>query len=60
VTTPLELRTIADVVDKFNIPTLKVTGGQRIDLFGVTKEDLPKVWKDLNAGGLVSGHAYGK
>jgi len=60
VTTPLELRTIADVVDKFNIPTMKVTGGQRIDLFGVTKEDLPKVWKDLNAGGLVSGHAYGK
>ncbi len=60
VTTPLELRTIADVVDKFNIPTMKVTGGQRIDLFGVTKEDLPKVWKDLSAGGLVSGHAYGK
>jgi len=60
VTTPLELRTIADVVDKFNIPTMKVTGGQRIDLFGITKEDLPKVWKDLGAGGLVSGHAYGK
>ncbi len=60
VTTPLELRTIADVVDKFNIPTMKLTGGQRIDLFGVTKEDLPKVWKDLGAGGLVSGHAYGK
>ena len=60
VTTPKELRTIADVVDKFNIPTLKLTGGQRIDLFGVKKEDLPKVWKDLNAGGLVSGHAYGK
>lgn len=60
VTSPKELRTIADVVDKFNIPTMKVTGGQRIDLFGVTKEDLPKVWKDLNAGGLVSGHAYGK
>lgn len=60
VTTPLELRTIADVVDKFNIPTMKVTGGQRIDLFGVTKEDLPKVWKDLSDGGLVSGHAYGK
>ncbi len=39
---------------------MKVTGGQRIDLFGVTKEDLPKVWKDLGAGGLVSGHAYGK
>ncbi|MEQ1888665.1 MAG: nitrite reductase large subunit NirB [Alphaproteobacteria bacterium] len=55
-----ELRTIADVVDKFNIPTVKVTGGQRIDLLGVKKEQLPEVWKDLNAGGLVSGHAYGK
>jgi len=55
-----ELRAIADVVDKFNIPTVKVTGGQRIDLLGVKKEHLPEVWKDLNAGGLVSGHAYGK
>jgi nitrite reductase (NADH) large subunit len=55
-----ELRTIADVIDKFNIPTVKVTGGQRIDLLGVKKEHLPDVWKDLNAGGLVSGHAYGK
>ncbi len=55
-----ELRTIADVVDKYNIPTVKVTGGQRIDLLGVKKEQLPDVWKDLNAGGLVSGHAYGK
>lgn len=60
VTTPTELRTIADVADRFNIPAMKVTGGQRIDLIGVAKEDLPKVWKDLNAGGLVSGHAYGK
>ena len=55
-----ELRAIADVVDKFNIPTVKVTGGQRIDLLGVKKEQLPDVWRDLNAGGLVSGHAYGK
>jgi nitrite reductase (NADH) large subunit len=55
-----ELRVIADVVDKYQIPTVKVTGGQRIDLFGVKKEDLPGVWKDLNAGGMVSGHAYGK
>ncbi|MDO9372355.1 MAG: NAD(P)/FAD-dependent oxidoreductase, partial [Gammaproteobacteria bacterium] len=60
VTTSNELRTIADVVDKFNIPTVKVTGGQRIDLLGVKKEDLPAVWGDLNKGGLVSGHAYGK
>ena len=60
VTNPTELRAIADVVDKFNIPDIKVTGGQRIDLFGVKKEQLPAVWKDLNAAGMVSGHAYGK
>jgi nitrite reductase (NADH) large subunit len=52
-----ELRRIADVVDKYQIPTVKVTGGQRIDLLGVRKEDLPAVWKDL---GMPSGHAYGK
>ena len=60
VTTAAELRAIADVADKFNIPTVKVTGGQRIDLLGVKKEDLPAVWADLNAAGMVSGHAYGK
>ena len=48
-TTAGELRAIADVVDKFNIPDVKVTGGQRIDLLGVKKEDLPAVWADLNA-----------
>ncbi|MBP7339066.1 MAG: nitrite reductase large subunit NirB [Niveispirillum sp.] len=55
-----ELRAIADVVEKFDIPTVKVTGGQRIDLLGVKKEDLPAVWADLNGAGMVSGHAYGK
>ena len=55
-----ELRAIADVADKFKIPTVKVTGGQRIDLLGVKKEDLPGVWADLNAAGMVSGHAYAK
>lgn len=55
-----ELRAIADVVDKFAIPTVKVTGGQRIDLLGVKKEDLPAVWADLGAAGMVSGHAYAK
>jgi nitrite reductase (NADH) large subunit len=60
VTNSTELRAIADVVDRYAIPAVKVTGGQRIDLFGVKKEDLPKVWSDLNAAGMVSGHAYGK
>ena len=60
VTTPDELRAIADVADKFKIPTVKVTGGQRIDLLGVKKEDLPAVWADLNDAGMVSGHAYAK
>jgi len=60
VTSPKELRAIADVADKFGIPTVKVTGGQRIDLLGVKKEDLPGVWADLNAAGMVSGAAYAK
>ena len=59
-TSSTELRAIADVVDKFDIPTVKCTGGQRIDMLGVKKEDLPAVWADLNAAGLVSGHAYAK
>jgi len=56
-TTADELRRIADVVDKYKIPTVKVTGGQRIDLLGVKKEDLQNVWKDI---GMPSGHAYAK
>ncbi len=60
VTSAKELRAIADVVDKHAIPAVKITGGQRIDMLGVPKEDLPAVWRDLNAAGLVSGHAYGK
>ncbi|QDY70227.1 nitrite reductase large subunit NirB [Qingshengfaniella alkalisoli] len=59
-TNPRELRAIADAADKYNVPTVKVTGGQRIDLLGVKKEDLPRMWADLNAAGLVSGHAYSK
>jgi nitrite reductase (NADH) large subunit len=55
-----ELRAIADVADKYQVPEMKVTGGQRIDMFGIKKEDLPSVWKDLSAAGFVSGHAYGK
>ncbi len=60
VTSAKELRAIADVVDKFNIPTVKVTGGQRIDMLGIKKEDLPAVWADLGKAGFVSGHAYAK
>jgi nitrite reductase (NADH) large subunit len=60
VTNSKELRAIADVVDKFAIPTVKVTGGQRIDMLGIKKEDLPAVWADLGKAGFVSGHAYAK
>jgi nitrite reductase (NADH) large subunit len=56
-TNAAELRRIADVVDKYKIPTVKVTGGQRIDLLGVKKGDLPNVWRDLD---MPSGHAYAK
>ncbi|KPF50691.1 nitrite reductase [beta proteobacterium AAP121] len=52
-----ELRRIANAVDKFKIPAVKVTGGQRIDLLGVKKEDLPAVWQEI---GMPSGHAYAK
>ncbi|MBB4640721.1 nitrite reductase large subunit NirB [Rhizorhapis suberifaciens] len=60
VTTPQELRAIADAAEKYNARMVKVTGGQRLDLFGIKKEDLPSIWADLNAAGMVSGHAYGK
>ncbi|HWO96620.1 MAG TPA: nitrite reductase large subunit NirB [Bacillus sp. (in: firmicutes)] len=57
VTNSKDLRKIADVVDKYEIPLVKLTGGQRIDLFGIKKEDLPKVWEELD---MPSGYAYGK
>ncbi|WP_439032073.1 nitrite reductase large subunit NirB [Gordonia terrae] len=57
VTSPDQLRKIADVAEKYSIPMIKATGGQRLDLLGVKKEDLPKVWEDL---GMPSGYAYGK
>ncbi|MCF6508286.1 NAD(P)/FAD-dependent oxidoreductase [Blastococcus sp. MG754426] len=57
VTTPAQLRRIADVAEKYEVPMVKVTGGQRIDLLGVRKEDLPAMWSDL---GMPSGYAYGK
>jgi nitrite reductase (NADH) large subunit len=57
VTSPDELRRIADVADKYNVRMVKVTGSQRIDLLGVKKSDLPKMWEDL---GMPSGQAYAK
>ena len=57
VTSPAQLRRIADVAEKYNVPMVKITGSQRIDLLGVKKEDLPKVWADL---GMMSGQAYTK
>ncbi|MGL4321059.1 MAG: nitrite reductase large subunit NirB, partial [Paracoccaceae bacterium] len=60
VTTAAELRAIADAADRYAVPMIKVTGGQRIDLLGVKKEDLPGIWSDFNAAGMVSGHAYAK
>ncbi len=58
-TTPDELLAIAAAAKKYDA-AVKVTGGQRIDLLGVKKEDLPAIWADLNAAGMVSGHAYSK
>jgi nitrite reductase (NADH) large subunit len=57
VTSPAELRRIAEVAEKYAVPTVKFTGGQRIDLLGVRKEDLPAIWADLD---MPSGHAYAK
>jgi nitrite reductase (NADH) large subunit len=57
VTSAAELRRIADVADKYAVPMVKVTGGQRLDLLGVRKQDLPSIWRDL---GMPSGHAYAK
>jgi nitrite reductase (NADH) large subunit len=57
VTSAAELRRIADVADKYQVPMVKITGSQRIDLLGVKKEDLPKIWADLD---MPSGQAYTK
>jgi nitrite reductase (NADH) large subunit len=57
VTSAAQLRRIADVADKYQVPMVKITGGQRIDLLGLRKEQLPEVWRDL---GMPSGHAYTK
>jgi nitrite reductase (NADH) large subunit len=57
VCTPAELKRIADAAVKYNVPLVKVTGGQRIDLVGVKKDDLPGIWNDL---GMPAGYAWGK
>ncbi|HEY4086695.1 MAG TPA: nitrite reductase large subunit NirB [Bryobacteraceae bacterium] len=57
ITSPEQLRRIAFVAEKYHVPLVKLTGGQRIDLLGIRKDDLPKVWHDLD---MPSGYAYGK
>ncbi|MDH5407349.1 MAG: nitrite reductase large subunit NirB [Gammaproteobacteria bacterium] len=59
-TSPKELRAIADVAEEYGVETVHVTGGQRIGLYGLKKEDLPTIWKKFSDAGMVSGHAYGK
>ena len=51
---------LGKIAEKWQVPTVKFTGGQRIDMLGIKKEELPVVWGDLSAAGFVSGHAYGK
>ncbi|AEV83464.1 nitrite reductase [Actinoplanes sp. SE50] len=57
VTTPAELKRIAEVAEKYQVPMVKLTGGQRIDLLGIPKEQLPAIWADLD---MPSGYAYAK
>ncbi len=57
--TPAKLKVIAEVAADFNLYT-KITGGQRIDLFGARLEQLPEIWKILVDAGFESGQAYGK
>lgn len=57
VTSAQDLKRIAEVAEKYEVPLVKLTGGQRIGLYGVKKEDLPIIWEEL---GMPSGYAYGK
>ncbi|MBF0183311.1 MAG: NAD(P)/FAD-dependent oxidoreductase [Magnetococcales bacterium] len=59
-TTPAQLRAIADIAERFAVPEIKLTGGQRITLLGIKRETLPAIWAALGEHDLVSGHAYGK
>lgn len=60
VTSPSELRSIAEIAERYEVPTVHITGGQRIGLYGITKENLPRMWAEMVEAGFVSGHAYGK
>ncbi|NOZ11064.1 MAG: NAD(P)/FAD-dependent oxidoreductase [Gammaproteobacteria bacterium] len=59
-TTPAQLKSLAQIAEKYEVPTVHITGGQRIDLLGIAKSVLPAIWGDLSKAGFVSGHAYGK
>jgi nitrite reductase (NADH) large subunit len=59
-TSAAQLMALGRIAEKWNVPTVKFTGGQRIDMLGLKKEELPGIWGDLSAAGFVSGHAYGK
>ncbi|RUA06233.1 MAG: NAD(P)/FAD-dependent oxidoreductase [Gammaproteobacteria bacterium] len=59
-TTPAELKALAEIAVKYDVPTVKVTGGQRIDLLGIPKENLNDMWEEIAAAGMESGYAYGK
>ena len=59
-TTPSELKALADIAVKYEVPTVKVTGGQRIDLLGIPKENLNDMWDEIAGAGMESGYAYGK
>jgi nitrite reductase (NADH) large subunit len=59
-TTPAELKALADIALKYEVPTVKVTGGQRIDLLGIPKENLNPMWDEIAVAGMESGYAYGK
>ena len=55
-----ELAAIANVAQKYDVKEIKITGGQRLGIYGIKKPDLPAVWGALTDAGLVSGHAYAK
>ena len=57
--TPDKLIVLGEVAKEYNLYT-KITGGQRVDLFGATLSELPEIWEKLIAAGFETGHAYGK